>query len=67
MNIKKNLKAYVAAVGATLTAASTAWAVVANAYADSGFGLDDVSPILTAVVLFGGTVYGVWKATNAPQ
>lgn len=59
-------KAYVAAVGSTLTALTTAVATASLVLDDDAVDLTEVSTIATAVVTLVATVYGVWWTTNKP-
>jgi hypothetical protein len=54
-------KAYVAAVGGTLTALTTALATAQVVLADDAVDLGEVSTVLLALVTLATTVYGVWK------
>lgn len=59
-------KMYVAAVGTTLTAVTTALAVVSVAIGDDAVSMEEVSSIVTALLTMGLTVWGVWKVPNRP-
>lgn len=59
-------KMWVAAVGNTLTAVQVAIAVLAGVLSDDTVGVDEVSPLITAAVTLGVTVWGVWRITNEP-
>lgn len=59
-------KAWMAAVGQTITAVGTAWAAV-EAQLSDGFTFADASAIAVAVLGFVGTVFGVWRVTNTPK
>lgn len=60
-------KAWVAAIGATLTALTTAVATATVVLDDDAVDLSEVTSITTAVVALAGTVYGVWKTVNKPS
>lgn len=62
----KPTKAWVAAIGQVITAAGVGWAAVEATLSD-GFTFADVSSIAVAALGFAGTVYGVWRVTNAPK
>lgn len=64
MRIKPNLKAWVAGIGSTLTAATACLATVSVAVGDDVIDAQEISSIAGAVALMVGTVYGVWKAEN---
>lgn len=57
-------KAWVAALGTTLTAATTALAAVSLALADDAVDLTEVAALVTAAVTAGATIYGVWRTPN---
>lgn len=59
-------KAWVAAVGATLTAASTAVATVSVAVGDDAIDAVEVGSIATALIVLVGTVWRVWATRNEP-
>lgn len=59
-----SVKAWVAALGVTLTAISTAVAAVQVALSDGSLDGGDVASIITAVVVASGAIYGVWRAPN---
>ena len=60
-------KAWVAAIGTTLTALTTALAAASLALADDALDLNEVSAIVTAAITAGATVYGVWRTENKPK
>ncbi len=60
-------KAWVAAVGTTLTALTTALAAVSLALSDDALNMNEVSAIITAALTAGLTVYGVWRTENKPK
>jgi hypothetical protein len=60
--MKRTAKAWVAAIGGTLTAASTAVASVSVALDDGALDAGDYGAMATAFALLVGTVYGVWRA-----
>lgn len=64
MKMKTNAKAWVAAVGATLTAAATAWATVTTTFSDDVVDVTELGSIATAVTVLVGTVFGVWRVEN---
>lgn len=57
-------KARAAAIGATLTALATAWAVVSVALNDGKIQGGEVSLLVTTAVTLVGTIYAVWKTPN---
>lgn len=59
-------KMYVAAVGTTLTAVTTALAVVSVAIGDDAVSIEEISGITTALLTMGLTVWGVWRVPNQP-
>lgn len=63
----KPTKAWVAAIGASLTAASTAWAAVSLALSDGAVDVPEISSLATAAVVLVATVYSVWRVPNAPK
>lgn len=63
-NVRPNIKAWVAALGGTLTAVNTFLATVTLAVGDDAISLEEVSSLTAAVVSLAGTVYGVWKVDN---
>lgn len=65
METKPN-KAWMAAVGQTITALGAAWTAVEATLAD-GFTFADASSIVVTVLGFVGTVFGVWRVTNTPK
>lgn len=67
MSDLKPTKAVVAAVGTTLTALTTVWAVVSVAYESNGVDVGEYGTILTAVLTAVATVRGVWAVTNRPR
>ena len=60
-------KAVVAAIGATLTAASTANAAVQLALQDGSLGADEIGSVTAALVVLGTTVWAVWRVPNQPD
>lgn len=62
--MKTNAKAWIAAVGATLTAAATAWATVTTTFSDDVVDVAELGSIATAVTVLVGTVFGVWRVEN---
>jgi len=62
----KPTKAWMAAVGSTITALGAAWTAVEATLSD-GFTFADASSIAVTVIGFIGGVYGVWRVTNAPK
>lgn len=58
------VKAWVAAIGTTLTALTVAFAAVQAATADGSLDGGDIASIITAAVVCIGTVWGVWRAPN---
>lgn len=56
----KTLKAVVAAVGGLVTVAT-------GVLADDVIGMSEWCSLLSALVAAGATVYGVWRAPNAPR
>lgn len=63
----KPAKAVVAAVGATLTAVTSAWATVTVAMSDDAIDVAEVGSLVTLALSLAGTVWGVWKTRNAPK
>ncbi|HTS10086.1 MAG TPA: hypothetical protein VMP68_31270 [Candidatus Eisenbacteria bacterium] len=59
-------KAWISAIGSTITALTTFYAAVQVATADNGLDAGDVSSLLVAGVALVGTVYGVWRTPNKP-
>lgn len=59
-------KAYVAAVGVTLNALTTALAVVSVAVGDDAIDVSEVGAIVTALLTMVGTVWSVWRTPNEP-
>jgi hypothetical protein len=59
-------KAYVAAIGATLTALTTALGVVSVAVGNDAVDASEMGAIVTAVVTLCATVWGVWRVPNQP-
>jgi hypothetical protein len=59
-------KAWVAAVGGTLTALTTAVATATVVLDDDAVDFTEVGTIATGVATLIGTVYGVWKTVNRP-
>lgn len=57
-------KAWVAALGTSLTAAATALATVQLVLSDDAVDLTEYSTLLTAAVTLAATVYGVWRTPN---
>ncbi len=66
MRIKPNLKAYVAALGGTVTAVTTFLATLSLVVGDDAITMEEVSSVASAVVSLVGTVLSVWKVTNEP-
>lgn len=64
MNMKINAKAWVAAVGATLTAVTAAWASVTTTLGDNHIDGGEAGTILTALFTLVGTVVAVWRVPN---
>ena len=64
MHIAPYWKAWVAGIGATLTAVSTCLATVTLAVGDDAISFDEVSAITTAVLALAGTVVAVWRVPN---
>lgn len=64
MKMKTNAKAWVAAVGATLTAVTTAWASVTTTFSDNVIDVAEVGSTASAVTALVATVYGVWRVEN---
>lgn len=64
MNMKINAKAWVAAVGATLTAVTASWASVTTTFSDNVVDAAEVGTILTAALSLVGTVIAVWRVPN---
>lgn len=62
--MKHTRKTWTAAVGATLTAATTANAAVQLVVADGHVGLDEYGSLALAALSFGLTVWGVWRIPN---
>lgn len=60
-------KAWAAAIGGVLTAATTALATVQLVLSDDKVDLAEISTLITAVAVFGSTVYAVWKTENKPK
>lgn len=57
-------KAYVAALGVTLNAITTALAVVSVAVGDDAIDVTEVGSIATAFLTLIGTVWAVWRTPN---
>lgn len=57
-------KAWVAGIGATLTAVTTALATVQLVLADDAINLPEISTLTTAAVSLLATVYAVWRVPN---
>lgn len=62
--MRRTAKAWVAAIGGTLTAATTALAAVSLALADDAIDVAEVGALATAAATLVGTVYGVWRVEN---
>lgn len=65
--MKVNAKAWVAAVGSTLTAASTAWATVTVAVSDDTVDVNEIGSLVALALSLVGTVFGVWRTKNAAR
>ncbi len=63
----KGTKAWVAAVGSTLTAAQTVVTTVAIVVGDDAIDANEVGGVVTTLITFALTVYGVWKVRNEPK
>lgn len=59
-------KTWVAALGVTATAITTALAAVQLALADDAVDVGEISSITAAVISAGATIYGVWRTKNQP-
>lgn len=59
-------KAVAAAIGATLTAATTALAAVTLALSDDKIDFAEYGSLATAALTLGATVYAVWRTPNRP-
>jgi hypothetical protein len=57
-------KAKVAALGVTLTAATTALAAVQVALDDGALDFTEYGTIVTALATAGATIYAVWRTPN---
>jgi hypothetical protein len=64
MQKTKPYKAWVAGIGATLTALSTALATVSVALGDDRVDASEVGAIATAAAVLVTTVYAVWQVPN---
>lgn len=62
----RTAKAWAAALGGTLAALTTFWAVLGPALDDGNLDAGEVGPLATAVVVLLGTVYAVWRVRNTP-
>jgi hypothetical protein len=60
----RTAKALVAALGTSLTAATTALAVVSTALGDDAIDVTEIGSITSAIFSFGLTVYAVWRVPN---
>jgi sugar phosphate permease len=60
-------KAWIAAVGGTLTALTTALATAAVVLDDDRLDVSEVTAVTLALVTLASTVWGVWAARNKPK
>lgn len=60
----RTAKAVVAAIGSTLTALTSALATVTLVLDDDAVDLNEISSLITAVVVLGATVWAVWRVPN---
>lgn len=59
-------KAWMAAIGSTITALSTFWASASLVLSDDQVDLNEYGSLATAVASLVVTVYAVWKVQNKP-
>lgn len=64
--LTKPTKAIIGAVGGIVQALMVLWTAVEFATADGNVGVGEISPLVLAVLTFGATVTGIYKATNKP-
>jgi hypothetical protein len=62
----KPYKAYIAGVGATLTALAGAWAGVEVAASDDVVTAAETGSLVTVIITAVATIYGVWARRNPP-
>lgn len=62
----KPTKAWVGAVGSTLTALTTFWASTAVFLSDDAVDFNEIGSLVSLGLSLGGTVYGIWRTENKP-
>lgn len=65
MRFAETAKMWVAAIGGTLTAVTTAWAAVEVTLSDNAIDVTEVGPIAAAIAVLVSTVAAVWRVENA--
>lgn len=60
-------KAWIAGIGTTLTALSTAVATVTLVLSDDKVDFNEYGSIATAIAVLASTIYGVWVTPNKPK
>jgi hypothetical protein len=65
--VKRTRKAWVAAIGATIQAASVSWVTVEIAASDGVFDGNEIGSLTTAAFVLVSTVLAVWRVPNSPE
>lgn len=60
-------KAWVSAIGTTLSALTTALTAVAIAVGDDAIDANEIGGLVVSTITLVSTVYGVWKVKNQPK